>query len=188
MKPLVFLLLAAAALAALGFAVLRAEPAPAEAASASVDGPPSDAALKDRLTRVQYYVTQQDGTEPPYANPYWDNEAPGLYVDVVDGAPLFASTTKYASGTGWPSFWAPVSDDAVTTRPDRSLLATRTEVRSASSDSHLGHVFEDGPEPTGLRYCMNSAALRFVPVADLEAEGYGEYRALFDGAPSPTDS
>ena len=181
MKIVALALLAVTAVAVLGFVVLRAEPTPAGAASGSAAaGAPSDAPLKDRLTRVQYYVTQQDGTEPPYANPYWDHKAPGLYVDVVDGTPLFASTTKYESGTGWPSFWAPVSDGAVTTQADESLFMTRTEVRSASSDSHLGHVFEDGPEPTGLRYCMNSAALRFVPVAELEAEGYGEYLPLFD--------
>jgi methionine-R-sulfoxide reductase len=142
--------------------------------------PMSDAALKDRLTRIQYYVTQKDGTEPPYANAYWNNTEPGLYVDVVDGTPLFASTTKYKSGTGWPSFWAPLDGAPIETREDKSLFMTRTEVRSASSDSHLGHVFEDGPEPTGLRYCMNSASLRFVPVADLEAEGYGEYAGLFE--------
>ena len=135
--------------------------------------------LKDRLTRMQYYVTQKDGTEPPYANEYWNNTEPGLYVDVVDGTPLFASSAKYKSGTGWPSFFEPVSPDAVTTKTDKSLFMTRTEVRSAKSDSHLGHVFPDGPEPTGQRYCMNSAALRFVPLAELEAEGYGEYASLF---------
>ena len=140
----------------------------------------SDAALKDRLTRMQYYVTQKDGTEPPYANAFWNNKEAGLYVDVVDGTPLFASTTKYESGTGWPSFWQPISDDAVTTKADKSLFMTRTEVRTTGSDIHLGHVFEDGPELTGLRYYMNSAAFRFVPVADLEAEGYGEYRDLFN--------
>ena len=141
----------------------------------------SDAALKDRLTRMQYYVTQKDGTEPPYANEYWNNTEPGLYVDVVDGTPLFASTTKYKSGTGWPSFWQPLDGAPVETKEDKSLFMTRTEVRSASSDSHLGHVFEDGPEPTGLRYCLNPAALRFVPVSELEAEGLGEYAALFEG-------
>ena len=176
MKKILLPLLAVGALAALGFAFLRPDPAP-EA------GPDmSDAALKDRLTRMQYYVTKKDGTEPPYANPYWDNKEPGLYVDVIDGTPLFASTTKYESGTGWPSFWQPLDGAPVETREDNSLFMTRTEVRSASSDSHLGHVFEDGPEPTGLRYCLNSAALRFVPVAELEAEGLGEYRALFDAS------
>ena len=178
MKTLTITLFVVAGAIALGFVFLRPGASPETAAAA-----PSDAPLDQRLTRMQYYVTQQDGTEPPFANAYWDNKAPGLYVDVIDGTPLFASTTKYESGTGWPSFWEPIADDAVTTREDHSLFTTRTEVRSASSDSHLGHVFEDGPEPTGLRYCMNSAALRFVPAADLEAEGYGEYADLFDDAP-----
>ena len=136
--------------------------------------------LKARLTKMQYYVTQKDGTEPPYANAYWNNTEPGLYVDVIDGTPLFSSAAKYKSGTGWPSFFAPVREDAVTTETDQSLFMTRTEVRSASSDAHLGHVFPDGPEPTGQRYCMNSAALRFVPADQLEAEGYGEYAHLFE--------
>lgn len=171
MKTVVLSLLAVTALVAVaGFVLFR---------PSAID-PMSDAALKDRLTRMQYYVTQKDGTEPPYANEYWNNTEPGLYVDVVDGTPLFASTTKYKSGTGWPSFWQPLDGAPVETKEDKSLFMTRTEVRSASSDSHLGHVFEDGPEPTGLRYCLNSAALRFVPVADLKAEGLGEYAALFE--------
>ena len=173
MKQFVLPVLALAALAVLGFVFLSPP-----------DDPMSDAALKERLTRMQYYVTQKDGTEPPYANAYWDNKEPGLYLDVVDGTPLFASTTKYKSGTGWPSFWQPLDGAPVEEREDKSLFMTRTEVRSASSDSHLGHVFPDGPEPTGLRYCLNSAALRFVPVGELEAEGLGEYAALFADAPA----
>ncbi|MBB5790272.1 peptide-methionine (R)-S-oxide reductase MsrB [Jiangella mangrovi] len=136
-----------------------------------------------RLTDSQYRVTQQDRTEPAFRNEYWDHHEPGLYVDVVSGQPLFSSTDKYDSGTGWPSFTKPIAADAVRTKTDRSHWMTRTEVRSAGADSHLGHVFDDGPaEAGGQRYCMNSAALRFIPVADLEAEGYGEYRALFDTA------
>ena len=134
-----------------------------------------------RLTDTQYRVTQRDATEPPFRNAYWDNHEPGLYVDVVSGEPLFSSTDKYDSGTGWPSFTKPVEPDAVRTVTDRALWMTRTEVRSAVADSHLGHVFDDGPRNAGgLRYCMNSAALRFVPASSLEDEGYGAYRSLFD--------
>ncbi|WP_299575245.1 peptide-methionine (R)-S-oxide reductase MsrB [uncultured Williamsia sp.] len=139
----------------------------------------TDEAVK-ALTPDQYRVTQKDGTEPAFHNEYWDNHEPGIYVDVVSGEPLFSSTDKYDSGTGWPSFTRPIEDDAVTTKSDRKLLMKRTEVRSASADSHLGHVFGDGPRSAGgQRYCMNSAALRFVPVDQLEEQGYGEYRALF---------
>ncbi|WP_438352311.1 peptide-methionine (R)-S-oxide reductase MsrB [Microbacterium sp. CJ88] len=133
-----------------------------------------------RLTPNQYRVTQEDATEPAFRNEYWDTHEPGIYVDVVSGQPLFSSTDKYDSGSGWPSFTRPIEATAVTTKTDRKLWMSRTEVRSSGADSHLGHVFDDGPAAEGgLRYCMNSAAMRFVPLADLEAEGYGDFRGLF---------
>ena len=167
----------------------RPAPAPAAPAATSTRGwqpvnyhKPSDADLRQRLTPEQYKVTQQEGTEAPFRNAYWDNHAPGIYVDVVSGEPLFSSTDKYDSGTGWPSFTKPLESANIKIHEDRSFLMARTEVRSAHADSHLGHVFDDGPPPAHLRYCMNSASLRFIPADQLEAEGYGQYAHLFQSA------
>ena len=156
----------------------QASAAPA-AAPRKVFVKPSDSEIKRKLTPLQYAVTQHEDTETPFRNIYWDNHEPGIYVDIVSGEPLFSSLDKYDSGTGWPSFTRPLEAANIRTKTDRLLGFSRTEVRSAHANSHLGHVFDDGPRPSGLRYCMNSAAMRFIPASQLEIEGYGQYAPLF---------
>ncbi len=141
---------------------------------------PSPDALENQLTQLQYEVTQEEGTERPFKNEYWDNKTDGIYVDVVSGEPLFSSTHKFKSGTGWPSFYRAISEDAMVKKSDLSLFGVRTELRSSVADSHLGHVFEDGPAPTGKRYCINSASLKFIPKEELESAGYGKFLLLFE--------
>ena len=160
--------------------VWGAEASPVAPPAAGEGDSPSEKELRARLTPLQYHVTRESGTEPPFANEYWDRKEPGIYVDVLSGDPLFASRDKYDSGTGWPSFSRPLEPESIDTRRDESLFPPRTEVLARRSGNHLGHVFPDGPPPMGMRYCMNSAALRFVPARDLEREGYGAYRSLFE--------
>ena len=144
---------------------------------------PNPEELKKKLTDLQYRVTQKEGTEPPFQNEYWDNKQPGLYVDIISGEPLFSSLDKFDSGTGWPSFTRPLNQKSVMTQTDHKLFEARNEVRSCVAQTHLGHVFDDGPGPTGQRYCMNSSSLKFIPVEELEEKGYSEYLALFKKEP-----
>ena len=184
MKSRPVLLVVCLALAAVTYIALAAE----KKGPPSLTAKPQDLSkmtkeeLRKQLTPLQYKVACESGTEPPFRNEYWDNHADGIYVDVISGEPLFASIHKFDSGTGWPSFWQPIRKEAVKQKVDASVGSVRTEIRSAKSDAHLGHVFDDGPKPTGLRYCMNSASMRFVAKEKMQELGYGEYLALFDTA------
>ena len=175
-NPIVWALPALMVSASGPIAVAAQNPAPA---AKTTWKRPSDAELKKKLTPLQFAVTRHDDTETPFRNEYWDNHEEGIYVDIISGEPLFSSLDKYDSGTGWPSFTKPLEPGNIKTKTDYKLLYPRTEVRSKNADSHLGHLFDDGPRPTGLRYCMNSAAMRFIPVSRLAAEGYGKYLSLF---------